>query len=326
MMMLLLACTLADKNEDTASSHLDDSAVEIEEIDLDNDGYPDWRSTTDIHRADCDDSDPNITPNVERYIPAGVFIRGENDAPFTSPQQEIYLSDYCLDVYEVRNDDFVEYLIAQLEAGWDNQTPEGLPLFDFADDDDIYPERIERTPGSFQSMLGYENHPVTEVWQWSAQGYCAWAGKRLPTEAQWEKGARGEDGRSFPWGEEEPSCALVNFGTMESQCIGDTVEVGSYPEGASPYGLLDMSGNVAEFVNDWFLPDYYSDSPFEDPTGPEEGFFDDGQGNQFQAIIARSGNHATGKGDLQTFFRQPEPFDATSNGIGFRCGRDLSWE
>ena len=297
----------------------------LQNVDADGDGYPRWDTTDDAVIADCNDSDPLITPEVERYIPAGTFLRGSQLMLDTTPERQIYLSDYCMDVYEVSNDHFAAFLIAQSEMGLENVTEEGLPLFDFEDDDDIFPERIEVDADlGYRSQAGYENHPVTEVWQWSGTAFCEWGGKRLPTEAEWEKGARGTDARTYPWGEEEPTCDIANYGTVEVRCIGDTVDVGSYPDGVSPYGLHDMSGNVAEFVLDWYGSSYYADAPDTDPMGPESGdVVQDMQGNTFEAIIARSGNHATGPRDLRTFARTAEPAEATSNGVGFRCARPL---
>ena len=296
----------------------------MEEVDADGDGYPLWSSTVDLERADCDDNNPDVTPLTERYIPAGEFLRGENNTPWSSPQRTIELSDYCIDVYEVTNQQFSDFLNDMLELGFDNVTEDGLELYDSDDDDDVFPERIVMTHTGFGVMEGYDQHPVNEVFKWSGDSYCEFMDQYLPTEAQWEKAARGDDGRRFPWGNSDPTCTLTNFGFIGEQCTGDTVPVGSYPDGVSPYGVHDMAGNIAEWVSDWFGMDYYADSPTVDPLGPDTGWFDDGQGNAFEARVVRSGNHATGVGDIQTHYRQPEPVGASSNGIGFRCVRSLS--
>ena len=99
--------------------------------------------------------------------------------------------------------------------------------------------------------------------------------------------------------------------------------MGSHPLGASPYGVLDMAGNVAEWVYDYFQEDYYEIGAVEDPQGPENGYYEDETGQGFEARIARSGNHSTEEGSMQVFHRTPEPAFGSSNGLGFRCVREL---
>jgi formylglycine-generating enzyme required for sulfatase activity len=121
--------------------------------------------------------------------------------------------------------------------------------------------------------------PATCVNFAQAQDYCAWAGRRLPTEAEWEKAARGPDGLKYPWGNEEPECTLVNM----AGCGDQATAVGSLPDGASPFGALDMAGNMVEMVADWYDAAYYSDSPDVDPTGPASGERYGGRGGGFRS-------------------------------------------
>jgi formylglycine-generating enzyme required for sulfatase activity len=134
-----------------------------------------------------------------------------------------------------------------------------------------------RGPGS----PAEDTHPVVHVSWNDAEAYCAWAGRRLATEAEWEKGARGPDGRLYPWGDDAPAGNLLNFADVNlnidwaDTSIDDgyafTAPVGSYPAGASPYGALDMAGNVWEWVADWYSDTYYATSPADNPTGPASG-------------------------------------------------------
>jgi formylglycine-generating enzyme required for sulfatase activity len=117
---------------------------------------------------------------------------------------------------------------------------------------------------------GYESHPINCVNWYQAEAYCAWAEKRLPTEAEWEKAARGTEARLYPWGSETADCTRVIRFVNDWGCgTGETWPVGSKPAGASPYGLLNVGGNVREWVSDWYQAELEVD--IDDPTGPPDG-------------------------------------------------------
>lgn len=175
-------------------------------------------------------------------IPAGSFLMGIDGNDLDQrPQHEVYLDAYWMDLTEVTN---TQYL-ACVDAG--GCKPPGEAQY--------YREQA----------LG--SHPVAYVTWQDARDFCQWAGKRLPTEAEWEKAARGEDGRKYPWGNETPTGILANF----DECNDGTTKVGRFLNGASPYGVLDMAGNVWEWVADWYDARYYQTSPAQNPTGPASG-------------------------------------------------------
>ena len=199
------------------------------------------------------------------HVPAGEFLMGSADADTTAapdekPAHTVFLDAFWIDRTEVTNSQVARFLNA---VGAHRSACKGSDCLETQVED--ADSHILLQDGHYAVERGFADHPVAEVTWYGAQAYCAWAGARLPTEAEWEKAARGADGRPYPWGSEVPDCSRAQY----AGCRGMTVAVGSRPAGASPCGALDMAGNVWEWVADWYDPDYYASSLAQNPQGAD---------------------------------------------------------
>jgi len=223
---------------------------------------------------------------VGLYVPAGGFEMGSiNGKMDEQPVHTVYLEAYWIDRTEVTN---TMYEKCVLNGVCEPPSTYGSWFRD-----------------SYYRGISYMDYPVIMVDWHQADVYCTWAGRRLPTEAEWEKAARGTDGRTYPWGEQEQSCDLANY----YGCVGFTNKVSSYPSGASPYGALDMAGNVMEWVMDWFSSTYYGQSELNDPTGPSSG----------ENRILRGGSWDLNAEYIRVSNRSWNIPYLTDDGWGFRC-------
>jgi serine/threonine-protein kinase len=220
------------------------------------------------------------------YVPAGQFTMGSiSGFDNERPAHTVYVDEFWIDRTEV-----TVHMYSLCVAA-----------------------KVCRKPGAkssslysnYYGSLDFENYPVIHV-DWNmAKTYCEWADRRLPTEAEWEKAARGEQSLRYPWGNEAPNNHLLNFDKNR----GDVTAVASYPNGASPYGALDMAGNAWEWVGDWYGETYYASSPASNPLGPLSGQERVLKGGSWldDSIYVRSSNRD---------HRSPD--DACVN-CGFRC-------
>lgn len=245
-------------------------------------------STTKVAAAVADAAERT---KEEVLVPAGEFVMGcDDDATCNvaaQPAHTVSLEAFYIDKYEVT----VARYSQCVDAG--RCTPP-------------YSLRSAASSGYYNDLTRLDYPVINVLWQ-QAQEFCTWDGKRLPTEAEWEKAAIGDDGRIYPWGSEEPSPDFGNFGELAN----DTVRVGSLASGASPFGVMDMAGNVLEWTADWFQEDYYLISPVNDPTGPEDGV----------SRTVRGGSYYKAGGEIRPRSRSGIPPMSYFNYLGFRCAR-----
>jgi formylglycine-generating enzyme required for sulfatase activity len=212
------------------------------------------------------------------FVPAGEFAMGStNGNADEQPVHPVNLDSFWIMQTEVTNGEYQRCV----EAG-----------------------ACAKPRGEHWDDPAFAAYPVVGIAWDDANLYAAWAGGRLPTEAEWEKAARGPNGGAYPWGDDIPNDSLLNF----EEPKGAPQPVGSYPAGASPYGVLDMAGNVEEWIADWYQPDYYKLSPADNPLGPENGVLRGLRGGSFK--VDRNAVRAT--------YRSGYPPDARLESAGFR--------
>ena len=234
-------------------------------------------------------------------IPAGPFLMGvpkwaRDGGRDEYPNHEVNLPTYAMDPYEVSNGHYLEFIRETGHRAPKHPHDATKNLWQ----DGLMPESIARLP-------------VVNVDWFDANAYCHWTGKRLPTEAEWEKAGKGTDDRRFPWGNVEPTHHHLNF---NQQWRGEHTLTpgGMYELGKSPYGLSDMAGNVWEWVADWYDATYYQRSPRDNPQGPDQG----------QWKVIRSSGWQVETPQVRIFTRvASDPYDR-NHSTGFRCAADSS--
>jgi len=265
------------------------------------------------------------------YVPAGEFLRGTSidraralaaqfGAYFAveTPQRSIDLDAYYMDKFEVTNQQYAQFLAVLAPAGRPYAHPQAPPPKD-------------PIPAYwYDRRLNGATHPVTGVDWYDAATYCHWAGRRLPTEAQWEKAARGPSGQEYPWGNTWNAAyannAELTFGqpilshTQWLQLLAPlrlealqqlTKPVGSFPEGVSPYGVYDMGGNLWEWCQDSYQKDYYHSAPSRNPSGPSSSAYK----------VLRGGCWSSHRGMLRAAYRNYDLATDRHLEVGFRCVR-----
>jgi iron(II)-dependent oxidoreductase len=240
---------------------------------------------------------PSLATPVSQmaFISAGEFTMGSQDGyPDELPVHAVYLEAFRIDKYEVTNKQYLQFIQSATGLCKDH-----VCMDTKADNPESH---IVYQNGRHTVEAGYEQHPATLVSWYGAQTYCQHQGKRLPTEAEWEKAARGLDGRTYPWGNVVDRSRL-NAGSH----VGDTTPVGSYPAGASPYGVYDLAGNVWEWTADWYRA--Y-------PASSHRSSF---SGEKYKVVRGGSWNHPID--DARTTMRDLAHPARRIHVVGFRCVR-----
>lgn len=247
---------------------------------------PESGTSSETETARESDSGGDPIPEDMVMIPAGPFIRGTDDGGFDEqPQRTIFLGAYSIDQYEVTNHQYQQFVTST------GHRKPGLP---------------SRYAKSGSKVRGV-NQPVVYVSWDDASEYCRWKGRRLPTEAEWEKAMRGTDGRLWPWGNKDQANGANWARVQDGHEV--SASVGSFQADQSPYGVMDGAGNVIEWVADWYDETYYRNSPKENPPSPEYGTY----------RVLRGGGYTTTGGDVRITSRSKMMPDFRDETIGFRC-------
>jgi len=243
-----------------------------------------------------------LDESVMVHIPAGEFIMGSDRFSAEEPIQSIYLDDYYMDKYPVSNKQFRNFVEA---TGYvTDAEKEGLGMVRIGRRWKKIEGASWRKPDGLTSIDGQDDHPVSQVSYNDAAKYCEWAQKGLPTEAQWEKAARGPEGNEYPWGNSEPNDTMANFDNI----VGSTTAVGSYDKGQSFYGLHDMAGNVYQWCQDWYATG--TRQP-KNPAGPDTG----------KERVIKGGSFIEGIESIRSANRDRYEPNYSSFLFGFRCAK-----
>ncbi len=256
----------------------------------------------EFKKAEAQMSQIKIDPEYEAMVlvPEGEFVMGNNQGNSTEqPERKVYLDRYWIDKYE---ETFVQYYAFVNATGYRKPRLAGYLGVETKD--------LPRLMNPFSAVVGVS---------WGdAAAYCQWKGKRLPTEAEWEKAAKGTDQRKWPWGNEE----RAEYANLKDDADGAryTAPVGAFRQDKSPYGAFDMAGNVMEWVADWYQEDYYAVMPARNPLGPEKGVQTAHFGEQ-RVIRGASWNDSRERAKTTVRFKMnPNYRDVT---IGFRCAKSV---
>ena len=252
---------------------------------------------------------PGVTISMVR-IPAGEFKMGTSGNSASEKQHTVNLDEYLIGKYDVTNVQFAAFVKATGYKTTAEKEGSGY-AYDGSSWADTKGADWQHPKGPNSDLGGKDNHPVVLVSWDDAVAFCAWAKQasgqqvQLPTEAQWEKAARGTDGRIYPWGNEAPNANLLNF----NMNVKDTTAVGKYsPAGDSPYGLADMAGNVWQWTADWYSDTYYGSSPASNPQGPTTG----------SGRVVRGGGWYSNSSDARAAYRSWNEPSLPNDDSGFR--------